>query len=228
MLRQSSRTTKIPVHYETTETKQIIVQQDKKKIVVEMGHSCKHLATGRAHEFYPGLLAGRRQQVEGIALVPRSLPDDHSAKRLGTSNLRTCSGRGMTVHELAVLLLEAQTVDMSQQYLYKILDKDPGEPLPKTLPLSALDAKDGFIHLSTIEQTASTAKLFFSENRTLWILKLATGNLDGQIRYSADGYPHLHNSTGGLGCRNIDRVIVCTRGAEEEWGNLAVETSTWM
>lgn len=33
-------------------------------------------------------------------------------------------------------------------YYYKILDAAPEEPLPATLPLSDLDTKDGFIHLS--------------------------------------------------------------------------------
>lgn len=37
-------------------------------------------------------------------------------------------------------------------YLYKILSSHPIEPFPIVYPLSALDAKDGFVHLSTAMQ----------------------------------------------------------------------------
>lgn len=36
----------------------------------------------------------------------------------------------------------------SDDYYYKILDAAPPHPLPDTLPPTALDAQDGFIHLS--------------------------------------------------------------------------------
>lgn len=39
-------------------------------------------------------------------------------------------------------------------YVYKILDAPPAEPLPSELPVSALDAKDGFVHLSTAAQVS--------------------------------------------------------------------------
>lgn len=37
-------------------------------------------------------------------------------------------------------------------HLYKILSSHPIEPFPIEYPLSALDAKDGFVHLSTAMQ----------------------------------------------------------------------------
>ena len=39
-------------------------------------------------------------------------------------------------------------------YVYKILDGPPTKPLPSELPVSELDAKDGFVHLSTAEQVS--------------------------------------------------------------------------
>ncbi|PSN72129.1 hypothetical protein BS50DRAFT_569671 [Corynespora cassiicola Philippines] len=57
-------------------------------------------------------------------------------------------------------------------YLYKILPSAPPSPLPERLPLSDLDRNDGFIHLSTSEQTASTADKFFSDFTELWLLKI--------------------------------------------------------
>lgn len=43
------------------------------------------------------------------------------------------------------------------QFVYKILPEAPAEPLPAQLPLSELDAKDGFVHLSTATQVNSSA-----------------------------------------------------------------------
>lgn len=42
-------------------------------------------------------------------------------------------------------------------YVYKILDAPPAEPLPSELPVSNLDAKDGFVHLSTAAQVSQPA-----------------------------------------------------------------------
>lgn len=38
------------------------------------------------------------------------------------------------------------------RFIYKILPTAAPEPFPSVLPLSELDAKDGFVHLSTAEQ----------------------------------------------------------------------------
>jgi hypothetical protein len=46
--------------------------------------------------------------------------------------------------------------------VYKIVPEAPLSPLPKALPLSVLDAKDGFIHLSTAEKMPATASRFYS------------------------------------------------------------------
>lgn len=126
----------------------------------------------------------------------------------------------------APTLCEIVSTTMSQsQYLYKILDSDPGgQPLPDMLPSTELDTLDDFIHLSTAEQTPITAKLFFSTQDTLWILRLAKDRLDGRILYSTDpsagvvdGCAHLHDSIKGLGKDNIDQVIVWSRDAKEDW-----------
>ncbi|KAK0452143.1 uncharacterized protein EV420DRAFT_694044 [Desarmillaria tabescens] len=58
--------------------------------------------------------------------------------------------------------------------VYKIIPDAPPSPLPHSLPLSALDAKDGFIHLSDASQVPKTADLFFSEYHKVWLLQLDT------------------------------------------------------
>lgn len=44
-------------------------------------------------------------------------------------------------------------------YVYKILDARPEDPLPATLPVSELDRKDGFVHLSTAAQVSHSPSL---------------------------------------------------------------------
>jgi hypothetical protein len=38
------------------------------------------------------------------------------------------------------------------KYVYKIIPTPPPNPIPETYPLSLLDQKDGFVHLSTAKQ----------------------------------------------------------------------------
>lgn len=59
-------------------------------------------------------------------------------------------------------------------HVYKILEYEPPNPLPHALPLSSLDQQDGFIHLSDAAQIPQTAALFFTDQKTLWLLKVST------------------------------------------------------
>ncbi|KAK0492529.1 hypothetical protein EDD18DRAFT_461151 [Armillaria luteobubalina] len=60
------------------------------------------------------------------------------------------------------------------RFVYKIIPSPPPSPLPQSLPLSALDAQDGFIHLSDASQVAKTADLFFADCEKVWLLQLDT------------------------------------------------------
>jgi uncharacterized protein (DUF952 family) len=90
------------------------------------------------------------------------------------------------------------------QYLYKILPSAPPSTLPSRLPLSELDHKDGYIHLSTSEQVASTADKWFSSFSELWLLKikyeaLAAGT-DGDGQIHADKQAQIKWEEVGRGC----------------------------
>lgn len=109
-------------------------------------------------------------------------------------------------------------------YLYKILDTPPPSPLPGTLAPTELDAKDGFIHLSTAEQTPITAKLFFAHCEVLWVLKLRREALDGAIEFSTDpnagvedGCAHVYRSVKGLGRENVEEVMQVRKEAAVQW-----------
>ncbi|KZP07932.1 hypothetical protein FIBSPDRAFT_759744, partial [Athelia psychrophila] len=59
-------------------------------------------------------------------------------------------------------------------FVYKILGTAPPSPIPHDLPLSALGAEDGFIHLSNAQQVPITADLFFASSARLWLLKISS------------------------------------------------------
>jgi uncharacterized protein (DUF952 family) len=107
-------------------------------------------------------------------------------------------------------------------YLYKILPTAPPLPLPSRLPLSDLDRKDGYIHLSTSDQVASTADKWFDSFSELWLLKMTYAVLaagtdgDGEvnkdskveIRWEEVGrgcFAHLYG--GDLGSGNVEQVV---------------------
>ncbi|KAH9847885.1 hypothetical protein C2E23DRAFT_473586 [Lenzites betulinus] len=98
------------------------------------------------------------------------------------------------------------------RYVYKILPEAPPIPIPAALPLSELDRKDGFIHLSNASQVPITASLFFAPNTTLSLLKVdtrATLEHGGVYRWveNLPGCPHLYSPRDGewadLGSDNV-------------------------
>src|ERR1700753_3112603 len=67
-------------------------------------------------------------------------------------------------------------------YVYKIMDTAPPASMPASLPLSELDTKDGFIHLSDGKQIPITANLFFKDTPELWVLKISAAALKGTLK----------------------------------------------
>lgn len=60
---------------------------------------------------------------------------------------------------------------------------------------SAVDRRDGFLHLSTAAQVLETARLYFSGTPDLVALEIDPSRLDGAVRFEAsrggDLFPHL-------------------------------------
>ena len=99
-------------------------------------------------------------------------------------------------------------MEEAPKYLYKIVPSSapPPTPLPTALPLSPLDAVDGYIHLSTATQTPATANRFFASEDTLYILKIEYARVAADIKWeeaSSGIFAHLYNG-GKLG---IDEVV---------------------
>jgi hypothetical protein len=98
------------------------------------------------------------------------------------------------------------------EFVYKILPAAPPSPIPHTLPLSELDAQDGFIHLSTFEQCPITADLFFVNDTAIWLLKISSKVVQdegGDLRWvdSLPGCVHLFAKDKGKWARLGDGVI---------------------
>ena len=114
------------------------------------------------------------------------------------------------------------------KYVYKILPEAPPDPLPARLPLSDLDAKDGFIHLSTAAQTTATAGRFFSASEKLWVLKIPLKQIESNVRWeeSKSGcFPHLHGAD--LGQKEVENTKAFTRRESDDWGAI-LEGDDWL
>lgn len=146
----------------------------------------------------------------------RASPTSHLAP---TCTLRLQLFHHNTQHNQSLHHQTSKTMSPQHTYFYKILPSAPPTPLPETLPLSDLDKKDGFIHLSTAAQTPKTMDLFFGECEKLWVLKLRVRDLDGEVRWeeSLPGCPHLHGSERGLGRGNVEGVVVVERKGGGDW-----------
>ncbi|KAI2640146.1 hypothetical protein GGS21DRAFT_505434 [Xylaria nigripes] len=100
-------------------------------------------------------------------------------------------------------------------YVYKILPTSPPSPIPAQYPLSELDQKDGFVHLSTATQIPDTAGLFFAEATTLWILKIRfKSDFHGVTTWEVPGCPHLY---GNFGAADVQGSKEFSRAEGENW-----------
>ena len=114
------------------------------------------------------------------------------------------------------------------KYVYKILPEAPPTPLPACLPLSALDAQDGFIHLSTAAQTSTTAARFFSASEKLWVLKIPLRQIESNVEWEdakSECFPHLYGA--GLGQREVEDTKAFTRGQGNDW-TVILEKEEWL
>lgn len=97
-------------------------------------------------------------------------------------------------------------------YIYKIVSSSAGpipDPLPDRLPVSELDQKDGFIHLSTAKQVAGTLNRFFSGEQKTHLLRIDYSSVKDLIKWE---YPQ-----GGKYPDTIALMDGTNFGANEQW-----------
>ena len=70
-------------------------------------------------------------------------------------------------------------------YVYKLIPSTapPPYPLPDSLGLSSLDAKSGFIHLSTASQIPGTLKHFFASEPRVHVLRIKYARIEKDIKW---------------------------------------------
>ncbi|KAI1739000.1 hypothetical protein F4680DRAFT_449462 [Xylaria scruposa] len=100
-------------------------------------------------------------------------------------------------------------------YVYKIIPTAPPSPIPAQYPLSELDQKDGFIHLSIAKQIPITAGLFFKDSTAIWVLKLRfKPEFHGATNWDTPGCPHLY---GNFGADDVEEVEKFSRPEGGAW-----------
>jgi len=117
-------------------------------------------------------------------------------------------------------------------YVYKILPNTPvyqGTPIPVPpswiFPQTEVDAKDGFIHMSTAVQLPGTLSRFFGSDETVQLLKIDYKRLSSfkivkwEKASNGDTFPHLYAQLEGEYVRELKIV-----GKGESSWEAAVET----
>ena len=92
-------------------------------------------------------------------------------------NLTSCTPYTSTPPSLFLLfqsINRKKMADSDPLYLYKLVPSSTPvrEPLPERLPVSDIDKKTGFIHLSTAFQVPNTLDSFFKNEPMMYILRI--------------------------------------------------------
>ncbi|KAK3491494.1 hypothetical protein B0T13DRAFT_514330 [Neurospora crassa] len=118
------------------------------------------------------------------------------------------------------------------EFVYKITLEAPPSPIPESYPLSELDQKDGFVHLSTSWQIPTTAGLFFQNELSFYLIKLRLANFDqASVKWDevedTNGCPHLY---GNFGTKDVVDMKEFRREEGETWGEVfeKEEAKAWM
>ncbi|GAA6062342.1 hypothetical protein JCM10212_006592 [Sporobolomyces blumeae] len=103
--------------------------------------------------------------------------------------------------------MTAYSASNPPDYVYKIIPSpsvNPRYAFPIPVPashefvLSELDARDGFIHMSTRPQVAGTLNRFFPNDPSVVLVKIGYARLNGfKVVKWENGYPHLYRTLEG-------------------------------
>ncbi|OTB09047.1 hypothetical protein M426DRAFT_316341 [Hypoxylon sp. CI-4A] len=112
------------------------------------------------------------------------------------------------------------------EYVYKIVPSAPPSPIPSQYPLSELDQKDGFVHLSTGTQIPITADLFFTEATKIWVIKLRFApKFHAATTWEVEGCPHLY---GNFSSDDVQDVRELARLDGKTWKESLQSESGWL
>ncbi|KAB8235057.1 hypothetical protein ETB97_002718 [Aspergillus alliaceus] len=129
--------------------------------------------------------------------------------------------------------------DKEPLYIYKLVPSSAPvrEPLPERLPVSELDQKSGFIHLSTAFQVPNTLKFFFKDEPLVYVLRipfkrvaenLQWENPEGTVcgpRPKEGLFPHLYNDL-KLGKEEVESIAIWVN--DNGWDNALSQATPWL
>ncbi|RDW93902.1 DUF952 domain-containing protein [Aspergillus mulundensis] len=124
-------------------------------------------------------------------------------------------------------------------FLYKLVPSTAPvrEPLPDRLPVSELDEKSGFVHLSTALQVPNTLKFFFKDEPLVYVLRIPYDRVAQDIRFEdPEGrvcgprpdeglFPHLYNGL-KLGKDEVESLSIWTN--EGGWDKQLAAAKPWL
>ncbi|KAL4811003.1 hypothetical protein BDV18DRAFT_128383 [Aspergillus unguis] len=124
-------------------------------------------------------------------------------------------------------------------FLYKLVPSTaPVQyPIPERLPVSELDQKSGFVHLSTALQVPKTLKIFFKDEPLVYVLRIPYDRVAEDIRFEdpegrvcgprpEEGlFPHLYNGL-KLGRDEVESMSVWNN--EEGWDKPLDAAKPWL
>ena len=104
-------------------------------------------------------------------------------------------------------------------------------PSDWSFPQTEVDAKDGFVHLSTLRQLPGTLSRFFTSDDTVQLLKVDYERMSTwkivkwEKASNGDSYAHLYGALTGDIVRELKVV-----GRSDSWENLCkqLEESGWL
>jgi uncharacterized protein (DUF952 family) len=123
-------------------------------------------------------------------------------------------------------------------FIYKLVSPPFPDTLPEILPVSELDLKSGFIHLSTAIQAPRTLKHFFSQEAEVHVLRIPYEPIEKNIKWEdpkaevcgdrgGEGmFPHLYNGL-RLGSNEIESVQVWKK-AGDSWDEALKNATSWL
>jgi len=130
--------------------------------------------------------------------------------------------------------------NLTPTYIYKLIPSSsaPPSPLPPVLPVSALDERDQFLHLSTSKQVPRTLKLYFKDEVKVYVLRIPYERVIKDIRWEdskgaapgpvgAEGmFPHLYNGL-KLGREEVLDVGIW-ENEDGTWDGALKEAEGWL
>ncbi|KAF8517740.1 hypothetical protein BU17DRAFT_49413 [Hysterangium stoloniferum] len=125
-------------------------------------------------------------------------------------------------------------------FIYKLVPSSSPLPdtIPEALPVSDLDLKSGFVHLSTAIQIPGTLKYFFAQEAKVYVLRIPYEPIEKNIKWEdpkaevcgnrgGEGmFPHLYNGL-RLGCNEIESVQVWEKTGDS-WDEVLKNAESWL